>query len=126
MAPTDAVWLLAVMRALLSGLHPGALGRAGIQCCGCPPKRLGWPCDRARASSASSTSRPYPLARSRLERVHALTLGLPRFQECYARWHSTEFEPEAELDPPGRALAALVGEDWTRPGSRAQVDRGVR
>lgn len=52
-----------------------------------------------------------PLKGWLLERVHALTLDLPHFQERYARWHSTEFGPEAELDPPGRALAALAGED---------------
>jgi hypothetical protein len=52
-----------------------------------------------------------PLKGWLLERVHALTLDLPRFQERYARQRGPEFGPEADPDLHGRALAALVGED---------------
>ncbi|WP_211209137.1 hypothetical protein [Calidithermus timidus] len=46
-----------------------------------------------------------PLKGWLLERVHTLTLDLPRFQQRYARHHGIEEDPQA-------ALAALEGGGW--------------
>lgn len=46
-----------------------------------------------------------PLKGWLLERIHTLTLDLPRFQQRYARYRGAEEDPQV-------ALAALVGEGW--------------